>query len=147
NNLGHATVSGSSFSIALNLPAGSNVLEFTDMDASGNTSAPATFTASIDLTPPQVSSIAAPSPRTRNSPVDSIDVTFSKAIDSSTFSVADLTLTDNGMGVPITSAVTISLVSGSTYRIAGLSGLTAAEGSYVLTVNGTNIHDLAGNAG
>ena len=66
---------------------------------------------------------------------------------STTFTTADLSLTDNGGPNLITSAVTISLVSGttSTYEIGGLSGLTTAEGTYVLTVNASGIQDEAGN--
>ena len=41
----------------------------------------------------------------------------------------------------------ISLVSGSTYEIGDLSGLTAAEGTYSLTVNGSGIQDPYGNPG
>jgi hypothetical protein len=58
-----------------------------------------------------------------------------------------LTLTDNGGPNLITTAVTISLVSGSTYEIAGLAGLTKAEGGDTLTGNAAGIHDPAGNAG
>jgi len=47
----------------------------------------------------------------------------------------------------ITSAVTISLVSGSTYQINGLSGLTASNGNYTLTVNAAGIQDPSGNPG
>ena len=47
----------------------------------------------------------------------------------------------------ITSGVTISLVSGSTYQINGLSGLTTANGTYSLTVNATGIKDQNGVAG
>ena len=94
--LGTATVNGTSFSIALNLPAGSNTLQVTAVDAAGNTSPAAEFTAFIDVTPPAVSSIAGPSPNPRNTPVSSVDVTFSKPINPATFTTANLSLTDNG---------------------------------------------------
>ena len=58
-----------------------------------------------------------------------------------------LTLTDNGSPNLITSAVTSRLVSGSTYQIGGLAGLTTAEGSYALTVNAAGIQDPYGNPG
>ena len=79
----------------------------------------------------------------------SVDVTFSAPINLSTFSIANLSLTDNGGSNLITSAVTIALVSGTTatYEIGDLSGLTTAEGTYVLTVNASGIQDEAGNAG
>ena len=43
--------------------------------------------------------------------------------------------------------MTIALVSGSTYQISGLAALDTADGTYTLTVNGTDVSDLAGNAG
>ena len=109
----------------------------------------ATFNVFVDETPPTISSVAAVTPNPRNTPVDSVDVTFSKAINPGTFTTADLSLTDNGGPNLITSAVTISLVSGttSTYEIGGLSGLTTAEGTYMLTVNASGIQDQAGNFG
>ena len=48
--------------------------------------------------------------------------------------------------VPL-SGVTVTLISGSAYRVAGLAGATTADGSYQLTVAGTGIADLAGNSG
>ncbi len=64
------------------------------------------------------------------------------------FTASALTLTDNGGSNLITSGVSISLVSGSTtYAIGGLSGLTAAEGNYTLTVNAADIQDHDGNPG
>ena len=146
-DLGYANVTGTSFSIALNLPAGANQLVVTADDAAGNVSPSATFNAFIDETPPTISSVAAVTPNPRNTPVDSVDVTFSKAIDPNTFTTAGLSLTDNGGPNLITSAVTINLVSGTTYEIDGLSGLTTAEGTYMLTVNASGIQDQVGNFG
>ncbi|MGO8897662.1 MAG: beta strand repeat-containing protein [Isosphaeraceae bacterium] len=146
-DLGFATVNGTSFSIALNLPAGANQLEVTADDAAGNVSPSSTFNVFVEETPPTISSVAAVTPNPRNTPVDSVDVTFSKAINPSTFTTADLSLSDNGGPNLITSAVTINLVSGTTYEIGGLSGLTTAEGTYMLTVNASGIQDQVGNFG
>ena len=148
-DLGFATVTGTTFSIALNLPAGANQLEVTADDATGNVSPSASFNVFVDESLLTISSVAAVTPNPRNTPVDSVDVTFSKAINPNTFTTADLSLTDNGGSNLITSAVTISLVSGttSTYQIGGLSGLTTAEGTYVLTVNASGISDAAGHTG
>ena len=41
----------------------------------------------------------------------------------------------------------MSLVSGSTYQISGLAGLTTANGNYTLTVNAADIQDQNGSAG
>ena len=122
-DLGFANVNGTSFSMALNLPAGANQLEVTADDAVGNVSPSSTFNVFVDETPLTVSSIAAVTPNPRNTAVGSVDVTFTKPINAATFTTADLSLTDNGGPNLITSAVTISLVTGttSTYAIGDLS--------------------------
>ncbi len=94
-----------------------------------------------------VTSIASVSPNPRNTSVGSIDVTFSEPVNLATFTDTRSSLTDNGGPNLITSAVTVSLVSGSTYQINGLSGLTASNGEYTLTVNAADIQDQNGIAG
>ncbi len=145
--LGYATVNGTSFSMALDLQAGANDLEATATDAAGNVSPMGTLNVLVDESPLQVLSIAAPVPNPTNTPVSAVDVTLTEPANLTTFTTANLTLTDNGGPNLITSAVTISLVSGSTYQIAGLAGLTTAEGTYVLAINAAGIQDLAGNVG
>lgn len=91
-----------------------------------------------------VTSITAPTPSPRNTPVSSIQFTLSNP---ASFNDQALTLTDNGGPNLITSGVTISLVSGSTYQINGLAGLTQAQGVYNLTINAADMTDSNGNAG
>ena len=59
-----------------------------------------------------------------------------------------MTLTDNGIPVTL-SGVSFTLVQGttSTYQFGDLSGLTAAAGTYTLTVNASGIKDQYGNVG
>src|SRR6185503_4133689 len=100
----------------------------------------------MDTTPPTVQSIEAiTSPR--NTAVDTIDFTFSEPINAATLAIADLSLTRSGGGNLLTGSQTISFVSGNTYRISGLSGLTTPDGNYAFTVNATGIQDPATNAG
>jgi hypothetical protein len=146
-DLGYANVTGTSFSMALNLPAGANQLVVTADDAAGNVSPSSTLSVFVDESPLQITSIAGPAPNPRNTAVGSVDVTFTEPINTATFTSADLTLTDNGGPNLITSAVTISLVSGSTYQIGGLAGLTSAEGSYTLTAGTAGVMDSAGSVG
>ncbi len=94
-----------------------------------------------------VMSIATVSPDPRNSVVSSIDVTFNEPVKPGTFTRSALTLTDNGGSNLITSAVTVALLSGSTYQINGLAGLTLADGSYTLMVNSALVQDQYGVAG
>ncbi len=98
------------------------------------------------INPFTITAISPVSPNPRNTPVSTIDVTFSRQINLNTL-IAGLTLSDNGGSNLINGAVTASLVSGSTYQISGLSGLTSAEGNYVLTVSAAVIQDQNGNLG
>jgi len=91
--------------------------------------------------PPRVTSISAVTPNPRNSAVSTIDVTFSVPINLSSFDYNDLSLTLDGGTNLITPAVTVSFVSGSTYQIGGLAGLTTSEGNYTLTVSTLGIQD------
>ena len=88
---------------------------------------PINVTNPLDLT-----AITPISPNPRHTTVSSIDVTFSEPVNLSTFNDSALTLTDNGGSNLITSAVTVALLSGSTYQINGLSGLTGGNGEYML---------------
>ena len=145
--LGSETVSGTTFQFALDLSSGSHDLLVTTTDQAGNTSTAASYPVTIELAPPSIVSLGSVLPNPRNTSVATESVTFSEPIDLSTFSWQDLSLTLKGGSNLITSGVTISLVSGSTYQISGLAALTTANGTYVLTVNPQTIHDIAGNAG
>ena len=106
--------------------------------------------ASFSLTnssPLMIASIAAVPPNPRNTAVSSIDVTFNEPVNLGTFTGSGLTLTENGGPNLITSAVSVSLISGSSYQINGLAGLTASNGNYTLTVNAAGIRDRYGNPG
>ncbi len=97
--------------------------------------------------PVSVTAITDVSPDPRNSTVSVVDVTFSRPINPSSLTSGALTLTDNGSANLIESGVTLTLVSGSTYAIGDLTGLTGAEGNYTLTVNAADILDPNGVAG
>jgi hypothetical protein len=85
-----------------------------------------------------------PDPRTNA--LSSVDVVFSRAINATTFTVADLALTRGGSSVAL-SGVTITTLSSNAFRISGLDALTAAEGAYLLTVRAVDVQDTDGNAG
>src|SRR5208283_2205186 len=108
------------------------------------TSAQATTTV---VSPLSLNSIAPVSPNPRNTLVSSIDVTFGEPINTSSLAPGALTLTDNGGANLINTGVSLALVSGNTYAIGGLAGMTAAEGNYTLTVNAAGIQDPSGNPG
>jgi hypothetical protein len=129
-------------------PAGTWAYSVQAVDAAGNASSLGlALNVTIDTTSPTVTSVQDVSPDPRTTSVSTLDVVFSKPINLSTFTFANLGLTLNGNPVALTGAVTTGLVSGSTYQISGLDSFTAAAGTYVLTVNATGIQDLAGNFG
>jgi len=118
-------------------------------DNVGNVEAtPSTAQATTEVLPPlAIGSISPIVPNPLNTPVSSVTVTLSEPAGGDGFTASALALTDNGVPIPITSAVSISLVSGSTYTISGLAALTTAEGNYTLTVNAAAINDQYGNPG
>ncbi len=121
----------------------------TATDPAGDTSEfSADAVVTTQLLPPLIpKSIAAVAPNPRNTPVSTVDVTFNEPVNLTTFTTSALTLTDNGGPNLISGAVTISPVSGSTYQIAGLTGLTMNNGNYKLTVSASSIQDQNGQLG
>ncbi len=113
----------------------------------GGSTASARSTINVVISPLSVTSISAVSPNPRKTAVSSIDVTFSRPVNLGTFTDSALSLSVNGGPSLITDAVTTAPVSGSTYQIVGLAGLTTSEGTYTLTINAAVIQDQSGNAG
>lgn len=100
----------------------------------------------MDAAPLTVTSVrSVSSPQTQG--LASIDFTFSEAIAEATLGIADLSLTRNGGANLLTASQSITHVGGDTYRVSDLTNLTAADGSYVLTVNATGVTDAGSNAG
>jgi hypothetical protein len=159
----YTSTDGGPFALLATVPASSPSMPFTGQvghsysfysvatDLAGNVEpTPLSAQATVRIIAPlTITAVAAVAPDPRTTPVSTIDVTFSEPVDPSTFDDQDLSLTDNGGPnlISSTSAPTVSLLSGSTYRIAGLNPLTKAEGHYALTVNAAGIRDLAGIAG
>lgn len=78
-------------------------------------------------------------------PLRQLTVKFNKAVDASTFTAADLTLTVQGVEQP-TDSVAIAAVDNSTFTL-DLSKVSAGNGYYVLTVQTAGITDIDGYAG
>jgi hypothetical protein len=92
-------------------------------------------------------SVGKVAPDPRNTPVTTVDVVFSKAINPATFDYHDLALMRDGGPNLAASGVTVVQLSPTTFRIGALATLSATDGAYTLTVNGTTIQDTDGNAG
>jgi Ca2+-binding RTX toxin-like protein len=146
NNLGQATVTGKTFTGTVPLPAsGTQNLELRVQDAAGNTTS-----TPLNLFSNTVKPSIVDFPSLANSsvnPIDSIDVSFSAPINLSTFTKDDLTLTRDGVVLTLPSTVTVDFVSGTTYRVKGLQGLTTPLGNYQLKVDATTLQDNTGNSG
>lgn len=114
-------------------------------DRAGN---PGSGSGSTDwLVPTTVAGVAPVTPEWRNAPVESIEFTFLAPILESTLSSQDLSLTRDGGANLLSEATQIEFVSGATYRVVGLAGLTAGDGVYVLRVWGDGVQDLTGTPG
>ena len=116
------------------------------MDAAGNVSGNALYTVFIDLTHPQIVSVAGVGASNMAIAVNELTVTFTEAIDPSTITLADVALTRDGVALDLSGA-SIVKVDDLTYRITGLSGLTDTLGQYALSINQAGISDESGNAG
>ena len=145
-DLGEAAVDGTNFSASLAFTfQGQHHLRVTAADVAGNVSLPASFDLFLDLIPP-VASLTAVSPNPRLTPVGSVDVSFSKPINPGTLDYQDFQLVRDGGSNLITAAITVRSMAGNSYRVANLSNLTATVGTYVMTLHGASVQDLAGNA-
>ncbi|MEG4322090.1 hypothetical protein QUB64_21765, partial [Microcoleus sp. Aus8_D2] len=98
----------------------------------------------IDKTPPTVS-FDPVTPDPRNTSVSKIPITFSEPVTN--FNTAALTLTNNGVVVPLTGA-TLNTSDNTNWTLDNLTGLTGGDGNYQLslTAAGSGIVDRAGNA-
>lgn len=100
---------------------------------------------------PKVARFAPILPNPRETPIDFIDVTFSRPIVAETLTTADLTLKLNHGPNLLNGSETITPMdsptgAGMTYRIGGLLPITSAAGTYTLTVNANGVLDLTNGA-
>ena len=86
-------------------------------------------------------------PAIRTGALDMVEVTFSEPLADGSFAPGDVELTRDGGPNLVDGSVAVSLVTGATWRIRGLSGLTAVDGVYRLTVNATGVTDASTTAG
>jgi CSLREA domain-containing protein len=115
------------------------------IDLAGNTNTAATqFNRTFDPSALSVT-ITPVAPDPRNTSVSSIQIVFNKAVTG--FDLPDLTLKLNGGANLLTGAQTLTSGDNITWTLGSLSGLTGAQGTYVLklTASGSNIKDAANN--
>ena len=145
DDLGYGTVTGSSFAAAVQLAGpGAHHLRVRTVDGAGNTT-DAFIDVFIDETAPVVTALSAVSPDPRSTPVDTIDVTFSEAIDPASFTAAAVVLKRDGTTLTNT-GITVTSLGNNVWAVGGLTSLTTPTGAYDFSINGTLLHDVAGNA-
>ena len=93
-----------------------------------------------------ITSITPVTPNPRNTAVATVDVTFSESIDVSSLDSSDITLTQNGTDVPV-SSLTFTPISGTTFQVGGLAAFDVTDGVYVWSVNAGGIKDTNESAG
>ncbi|CCI03457.1 Calx-beta domain-containing protein [Microcystis aeruginosa] len=146
-SLVQATVTGSQFNSTVRLTSvGTKDLEIRTIDAAGNTTKTA-LNLFVDTIQPSIIEFLNIPQNPVTIPIEFIDVRFSEVINLSSFDYNDISLTRNGSDNLINNAVTVEYLSGTTYRIKGLTNLTPTPGNYQLTVNTNAIQDIAGNNG
>ncbi len=98
-----------------------------------------------DATPP-LADITNVSPDPRITAVDSIEIVFSEAVNG--FGLSDLRLTRDGGGNLLTGGQPLTSTDDVTWTLGGLTDLTAAGGTYTLSLaaDGSGIQDILGNA-
>jgi hypothetical protein len=90
---------------------------------------------------PAVTGLTIPVPNPRNTPVAAAYLTFAGPIASRAIDPAYVSLTRNGPAVAVPGPLSLVLVSGTTYQLTDLSGLTGADGTYTLTIQGPGVRD------
>ena len=140
-------MTASTFSVPVQLgAAGLHDLTVQALDAAGNVSIPSRLRAFIDLSPP-TASIVPVTPTPRQTPVAVVEILFSKALNPATFTHRALSLTRDGVRIPLGRGVTIQAGASGAYLVGGLAALTDATGVYTLSVALGGVQDIAGNAG
>ncbi|NCS57670.1 MAG: hypothetical protein GPJ16_12280, partial [Microcystis aeruginosa G11-04] len=146
-SLGQASVNNTQFSSTIQLPSsGTRNLDIQIIDPAGNITT-TNFNLFADIITPTLLEFLNIPQTPIATPINSIDLRFSEAINLSTFDYTDITLQRNNGENLINDAVTVEYLSGTTYRIKGLTDLTRTTGNYQLTVNSNTLQDLAGNSG
>jgi len=98
-----------------------------------------------DTAPPvTVAEVTPLAPDLTHGSVPSVEVTFSGPINVATLTYERVTLTCQGVPVPLDDTISASSVSDNTYQLNHLEAFTAARGRYVITVNGSGITDSLG---
>ncbi|MFN5513449.1 MAG: Calx-beta domain-containing protein [Cyanobacteriota bacterium] len=144
--LQQATVTGTQFGASVALPSpGARELEIQVQDQAGNTTTTA-LSLFADITQPVLTQFL-DVPASTLDPISRVDLQFSEPIDLNTFDRSDITLSRDGVALTLPNTVTVEFLSGTTYRINGLGGLTNTPGAYSLRVDATTIQDNAGNSG
>ena len=109
----------------------------------------------MDVTPFSITTLTSANQSPRSIVVQTLDVTFSEAIDPTTFTRSDVRITRDGgaenllvgFSIPEEQRLFITHVTGNTFRLNNINWVVGQDGLYQVTVDATGILDRAGNAG
>jgi Ca2+-binding RTX toxin-like protein len=86
-------------------------------------------------------------PAIRNTPVESIRVTFTRPVNLTTMTAEDIFLTRDGNVVALPVGVGFTLESPTLVRIEGLAAVTDDDGVYTIVLDGTGVKGTDGSTG
>jgi hypothetical protein len=116
-------------------------------DLSGNPGSGSATTSWVEAaTAPALAAIGGVAAGARNTPVSTVDLTFTAPIAPGSLNLSALRLTRDGGGNLLTGApgLTLIQVAPATVEVGGLAPLTATDGQYVLTVDPGQVTDSSG---
>jgi Ca2+-binding RTX toxin-like protein len=82
-----------------------------------------------------------------NTPLNTFDVTFTEAINPSSFDYTDITLRRNNGESLVNNTVTITQIDATTFRVGNFAPFTNTEGDYQLLVTANGVQDTDSNNG
>ncbi|MTJ32622.1 S8 family serine peptidase, partial [Aphanizomenon sp. UHCC 0183] len=96
---------------------------------------------------PAIASIIGFNSTLLNTAVNTFDVTFTEAINPSSFDYTDITLRRNNGESLVNNTVTITPIDATTFRVGNFAQFTNTEGDYQLLVTANGVQDTDGNNG
>jgi len=129
----------------LDLPAGTYYIRVSPATNALNSAQMYRLTTLVgQLAIPLTDSISTVSPNVRQTPVDSLDITFSEAIDPSSFNLSDITLTRDTIEESLADqGATLTSSDNIHWTLGNLTAATNKVGSFVLTL-GTDVQTSDG---
>lgn len=146
DDLGFAAVTGTNFTLSITFRvSGLHKLRVVSIDEAANASMDVFYNVFVDQAGPTASWSTVLDPQ--RAPIPSVDLTFSKPIDTNTLNISEFSLQFNGGPNLLTGKAKLNSLGNDSYRLSGLTTLTGTAGRYTLALAISSVRDLAGNSG